>query len=96
MDAKDVSVKMYDKNFRKEFIRDANTCIEKYFGETVNADIVVKKNTKDVFYVVIPYVSAEHTLNQLGNIQAAGADIFGTIKGFFVLLGASFNIIGRG
>ncbi len=70
---KNLVAKISDKNFRKEFINDANACVEKHFGETVNANIVVKKNTKDMYYMAIPHISPELSLNQLGNIQAAGS-----------------------
>ncbi len=95
MNAKDISLKMQDKNFRREFTKDANACIEKHFGESINADIIVKRNTKDVFYMVIPYVSAELTLNQLGNIQAAGVDVFAGIKSLLTIIGAAFVVIGK-
>ncbi len=64
---------MRDENFRKEFIDSRSVGIEKYFGDSINAGVVVKTNTKDVFYVVMPHANAELTPNQLDDMQVAGA-----------------------
>ncbi len=85
-----------DKGFRQEFVNDANACIEKYFGETINANIMVKKNTKDVYYIVVPNMSAELSLNQLGNIQAAGVDPVAAFIALFKLAIGIHDIRVRG
>ncbi len=62
--------RLYDKNFRKELLKDPRQAIEKEIGSSLsNVEYKVHRSTKDTTYIVFPN---ENFLNQqLDNISAA-------------------------
>ncbi len=74
LDIKQVGTLMYDKTFRANLIKDVDTHAEK-LGYVKSGDTKFKviKNTQQVFYLALPYISDELTADSLANVNAAGA-----------------------
>jgi hypothetical protein len=84
MNNKDAINRLYDKTFRKNLTQNPKLYLNEIYGKDADEslDYIVYTSTKEILYVVIPYINDEIDIGQLSEVNAAGSSTAGTVGTF--------------